>query len=50
MIKVLVFGVREHEGVLGEILTWFGVAIAAAVTYAMYRSAVTTDPEDGTDD
>ena len=24
---------------LGEILTWFGVAIAAAMTYALYRSA-----------
>jgi hypothetical protein len=49
-IAVMVFGVREHRRVLGEILTWFGVAVAAAVTYAMYRSAVSTDPKDPADD
>jgi hypothetical protein len=35
---------------VGEILTWFGVAIAALLTYALYRSAeranVTSDTKD----
>jgi hypothetical protein len=40
--------------VLGEILTWAGVAVAALVTYAMYRSAehdnLSGDPEKTGDD
>jgi hypothetical protein len=49
-IGVMVFGIREHKRLLGEILTWVGVAVAAAATYAMYRSAVSTDPKDRADD
>jgi hypothetical protein len=33
--------------VIGEILTWVGVAIAALATYALYRSAV--DPSESKD-
>ena len=37
-----------------EILTWFGVGVAALLTYAMYRSAeranIGGEPKEGTDD
>ena len=38
-IPVASFIYRRAFGVIGEILTWAGVGIAALFTYVLYRSA-----------
>jgi hypothetical protein len=42
-IPVASSGSEGASRVLGEILTWLGVAVAALATYAMYRSAERSD-------
>jgi hypothetical protein len=37
---------RDCSILIGEILTWVGVGIAAFATYALYRSAVAVAPEE----